>query len=473
MSGFAGTVRGSFFEAPEWVDRNKAPGTTSQASVYAQPGWWHDLASGKFLPFSPNLVWLAIALLDYVLFPYDFAAARAWAWGWVLRRLLVNLFIVFGYFGFWHVTLYWWGWGARPFNPARQWRWAKLAHNAWYTALGALQWTAWEALFMHCYATGRLPYLADAQALGTGRGALNFVACLFWVPLYRELHFYLAHRLIHIKPLYKYVHSLHHRNTDIEPFAGLCMHPVEHLFYFSCAGPSLYCFASPFAFMWNGVHLLISPAASHSGYEDNMQSDQFHYLHHRFFECNYGTGGIPFDSWFGTFRDRLPAPKQVDKADGAASATYKGAAVAVGAAQARAMDARATLARAPDTEFMFYMLATAAAGGLAALASVRPGAAPLSSPHLLAALVSVGPLALGAAMLYASRPGRDRGGALDWRKLFLYPFHKEKLLGAFGLNTALGLAVTVVPVFHAVHMLLAAPGEGVYCQLWGCPAARS
>ena len=37
---------------------------------------------------------------------------------------------------------------------------------------------------------------------------------------------------IPIKAVYKYVHSLHHRNTDIEPFAGLSMHPVEHLYYY-------------------------------------------------------------------------------------------------------------------------------------------------------------------------------------------------------------------------------------------------
>ena len=110
------------------------------------------------------------------------------------------------------------------------------------------------------------------------------------VPLYRSVHFYFAHRFIHIRCLYKYVHSLHHRNTDIEPFSGLCMHPIEHLYYYSCVGPSLYFTMSPFHAMWNLIHLLISPAASHSGWEDNMQADQFHYLHHKKFECNYGTG---------------------------------------------------------------------------------------------------------------------------------------------------------------------------------------
>ena len=59
-----------------------------------------------------------------------------------------------------------------------------------------------------------------------------FVIAAFWVPLYREFHFYFAHRFIHIKAVYKYVHALHHRNTDIEPFAGLSMHPVEHLYYY-------------------------------------------------------------------------------------------------------------------------------------------------------------------------------------------------------------------------------------------------
>ncbi len=28
-----------------------------------------------------------------------------------------------------------------------------------------------------------------------------------------------------------------------------------------------------------------------------------HYLHHKYFEVNYGDGLIPFDKWFGTFHD--------------------------------------------------------------------------------------------------------------------------------------------------------------------------
>ena len=60
----------------------------------------------------------------------------------------------------------------------------------------------------------------------------------------------------------------------------LVVYPVQ-LAVNACVLPSLVFLCSPFAFLWNGVHLLLSPAASHSGWEDHMQSDSFHYMHHR------------------------------------------------------------------------------------------------------------------------------------------------------------------------------------------------
>ena len=111
---------------------------------------------------------------------------------------------------------------------------------------------------------------------------------------------YFAHRLVHIRALYKYVHSLHHRNNDPEPFSGLCMHPIEHMYYLSCAALSLYVNVSPFVLTFNLIHAVLAPAAGHSGFEDHWQSDQFHHLHHQFFEVNYGNIGFPWDAWFGT-----------------------------------------------------------------------------------------------------------------------------------------------------------------------------
>ena len=94
---------------------------TSQTEAVAPPGWWINLVTGKFLFFSPNLVWLSIALLDYFLFPYDYEAAKDLSdLSWVFKRLLVNFGITFGFFGFWHVVLYVLSWSERPFQANRK-----------------------------------------------------------------------------------------------------------------------------------------------------------------------------------------------------------------------------------------------------------------------------------------------------------------------------------------------------------------
>ena len=48
------------------------------------------MVTGKFLFFSPNLVWLTIALLDYFFFPYDYEAAKSLTnFNWIFKRSLV------------------------------------------------------------------------------------------------------------------------------------------------------------------------------------------------------------------------------------------------------------------------------------------------------------------------------------------------------------------------------------------------
>ena len=50
---------------------NDCSGYTSQApALENNPDFW-PIITGKFLFWSPNLVWLAVALFDYVVFPYD------------------------------------------------------------------------------------------------------------------------------------------------------------------------------------------------------------------------------------------------------------------------------------------------------------------------------------------------------------------------------------------------------------------
>ncbi len=69
--------------------------------------------------------------------------------------------------------------------------------------------------------------------------------------------------------------------------------------------------ANPYLITLTTTYFLLSPAASHSGFDRFVVAggrtvaggDRFHTLHHRYFDCNYGTAIVPLDKWFGTFHD--------------------------------------------------------------------------------------------------------------------------------------------------------------------------
>lgn len=328
-----------FGEPPSYVDKSKDPGM-SEIPKATVMGW---LTNTPFVLInSPNFVWACMSLGLYWIAPYDLrpdslAASSPLSYEFIGSRLKIWIPTVFGYFGFWHGTLHLLKFGTRPFIKERQYNLDKLLHNTFWTLSGTVIWAAYENVFCYLWSTGRLPYVNDSITFGgSPQGIFYFLTALAGVPVWRSVHFYFAHRFLHYGPLYQQVHSLHHRNTDIEPFSGLCMHPVEHLYYYACVGPSLVLLCSPYAFFWNGVHLLMSPAAGHSGYEDHFQSDLFHYLHHRYFECNYAGGDAGFmDVIFGTFRSSM-APETEPKA--------------------RA-DAKSTLRTVPTMEFITYLAA--------------------------------------------------------------------------------------------------------------------
>ena len=41
--------------------------------------------------------------------------------------------------------------------------------------MGVVQFTVWEAIFLHCYATNRLPYLSDEQVFNSKKAFSYFV----------------------------------------------------------------------------------------------------------------------------------------------------------------------------------------------------------------------------------------------------------------------------------------------------------
>ena len=89
------------------------------------------------------------------------------------------------------------------------------------------------------------------------------------------------------------------------------MHPIEHIFYFSCAAIHWIIPSHPIHVVLNLQHAGLTPAQGHVGFEAVIVNGKynlagasyFHQLHHRYFECNYGEPDMPFDYWFGTSHD--------------------------------------------------------------------------------------------------------------------------------------------------------------------------
>ena len=60
-----------------------------------------------------------------------------------------------------------------------------------------------------------------------------FIALFFLTPVWISFHFYWIHRFLHWPPLYRLAHALHHRNTNVGPWSGFSMHPIEHILFLS------------------------------------------------------------------------------------------------------------------------------------------------------------------------------------------------------------------------------------------------
>jgi len=178
----------------------------------------------------------------------------------------------------------------------------------WSLTSGVFFWTFWEVVLLGAQANGLAPLLAFGDS---AMGSVWFVAMFVLIPLWYSFYFYWIHRLLHWPPLYKRVHALHHRNINLGPWSGMAMHPVEHLLYLGSVMIHFVVPSSPLHVIFHLQFNVLISIFSHSGFEALLVDGKkrvgmgyfFHQLHHRYFECNYGTDEMPWDKWFGTFHD--------------------------------------------------------------------------------------------------------------------------------------------------------------------------
>ena len=174
----------------------------------------------------------------------------------------------------------------------------------WAIASGVTIWSGFEALIWWAMANGFAPVWTWAD------GRVWFIAVFFLIPIWESFYFYWIHRLLHTDLFYRF-HALHHRNTDIGPWSGLSMHPIEHLLYFGTAMIHFIVPTHPVHMVCHLMFYALYAITTHTGFEGvwvqgrkRLHLGNFHHqLHHRYFECNYGTMEIPWDKWFGSFHD--------------------------------------------------------------------------------------------------------------------------------------------------------------------------
>lgn len=274
---------------------------------------WLFGADGYLWPW--NTLYAVLAVVTWFWLTPPLEAMRTLTPGWIALILMRNAAIIAVFYGTLHLWLYirqsqgtsfkfngrWPDRDNRRFLFGRQ-----TAENLIWTFGSALPvWTAYEVVTWWAQANGYIPSLNPAAH------PVLFAAILFLIPLFREVHFYLVHRLLHWPPLYRLAHSVHHHNVNPGPWSGLSMHPVEHLLYFSSVLIHWIVPSHPIHVMFHLLHLGLTPAPGHVGFERMVLSKNSaidthsyaHYLHHKYFECNYADGTIPLDRWFGTLHD--------------------------------------------------------------------------------------------------------------------------------------------------------------------------
>lgn len=263
-----------------------------------------------------NSVYLLITLITWFYLQPSLSRCVHLRFDWIGLMYLRNLALIWLVSGGWHLILYTLKlqgterkydprWQSKT-SPSFLFRNQVYDNIFWSCVSGCTVWTAYEVFFMWAWANKLLPYVSWSEH------PVYFAAWLCIIPFWREFHFYWIHRLIHWKPLYKTVHYLHHKNVNPGPWSGLAMHPIEHILYFSVVLIHLVVPSHPIHLLFNSQHTALTPAGGHHGFEGPVLKGKlptgsyFHYLHHRYFECNYGEATLPLDQMFGTFRDGLP-----------------------------------------------------------------------------------------------------------------------------------------------------------------------
>ena len=265
-------------------------------------------------PFATRFIMLGLAIITYTFFTPALERAQTLTFDWVFEIWLRNFVILLVVAGGLHLLL----WRYRTQGDEYRYDLRPMAKGAkvfyfknqiydnmfWSLGPALLFWTFWESLIYWAFANGYIRMISPSDS------PMWFIALIVLIPIWAGFHFYWLHRLLHVGRLYTWVHCWHHKNINTGPWSGLAMHPVESFFLMFDTMIFFLIPCHPVHVIFLLFHHGIGAPTSHAGFERIKLGrarfalgDFFHQLHHKFFDCNYGTGETPWDKWFDTFHD--------------------------------------------------------------------------------------------------------------------------------------------------------------------------
>lgn len=302
--------------------RNKRGDWSPNEPASVAPIWEMPPRFSKVLKWLPHyfmpydVIWVLSALAWWYWVLPDVETMKTLQWGWILKLLVFNTIAVFAFFGLYEWRLYIRRAQGTRFKYNGKWPADNKSDVFWFrsqTIDGMLRtlfhampiWLAIEVVILYAYANGYVPWLSFSEH------PYYLLGLALLMPIIHETHFYLIHRLIHTPFLYKHVHSIHHNSVNPSPYSSLSMHPVELLLYLGMAFWHLIIPSNPILALYQLHRAGFGAIPGHIGFDKiEVGADKgvdthayIHYLHHKYFEVNYGDGLVPFDKLFGTFHD--------------------------------------------------------------------------------------------------------------------------------------------------------------------------
>ena len=119
---------------------------------------------------------------------------------------------------------------------------------------------------------------------------------------------YYAHRALHVRPMFRHFHRIHHRYVATTPWVVTAMHPVEFLIFQTVTFIPLFVIPAHYlSVIAVFVYVFVFNIIDHSGVRLRSRipwqgPSTFHDDHHAHFHCNFGQHLMLWDRLHGTLR---------------------------------------------------------------------------------------------------------------------------------------------------------------------------